>query len=82
MDPADPVADPVDQVAQVVVVREVVDRVDLGVAHQVEVAAVVGKRDRQKGGLLVAIEVLVVRVVRGAGQVGPKGVERSTQSGC
>ena len=56
--------DRADQADRVEVVRGAVDRVDLGVAHQGEVAAVVGKQVRLKGGLLVAFEVLVAQVLR------------------
>jgi hypothetical protein len=61
---ADRVDRMVDQADRVEVVRGAVDRVDLGVAHQGEVAAVVGKQVRLKGGLLLAIEVLVAQVLR------------------
>jgi len=72
----------VDQVDRVAVVREVAGRVDLEVAHPVEVAAAAGKQVRLKGGLLVAIEVLVAQVlrvdqaVRGEDQVDPRVGER------
>jgi hypothetical protein len=61
---ADRVDRMVDQADRVEVVRGAVDRVDLGVAHQGEVAAAVGKQVRLKGGLLLAIEVLVAQVLR------------------
>jgi len=58
------------------------DRVDLEVAHPVEVAAAAGKQVRLKGGLPVAIEVLVAQVLRvdqavpGEGRVDPRVGER------
>ena len=63
-DRVDRMVDQADRADRVEVVRGAVDRVDLGVAHQGEVAAVVGKQVRLKGGLLVAFEVLVAQVLR------------------
>ena len=63
-DRVDRMVDQTDRADRVEVVRGAVDRVDLGVAHQGEVAAVVGKQVRLKGGLLVAFEVLVAQVLR------------------
>ena len=63
-DRVDRMVDQADRADRVEVVRGAADRVDLGVAHQGEVAAVVGKQVRLKGGLLVAIEVLVAQVLR------------------
>ena len=63
-DRVDRMVDQADRADRVVVVRGAADRVDLGVAHQGEVAAVVGKQVRLKGGLLVAFEVLVAQVLR------------------